>query len=243
MNRKLLEFMPCHSRLWRQMDLHPCSTGFPRSRKKIQVSPWDRSVFPSFKGRGCCRVRPKKECSCRLEQKINRNDYVTNSWLFNRPFLKIQEALRFSVIKRYHSFGCRCWVLVFGQHIEEMVETYWLLYGSFWGSKSREIACEINAHSCKQTTADWCMKTCFHFGTSREIWSKPCKFRWEGISFEAISWSTNLASFFRLQWHALLPHSIANLTNHSSWSFPWYISCTFISIMYLWIYEYRILST
>ena len=43
--------------------------------------------------------------------------------------------------------------------------------------------------------------------------------------------------FFRLQWHALLPHSIGNLTSHSSWSIPWYISCTFISIMYLSIYD------
>ena len=155
MNRKLLEFMPCHSRLWRQMDLHPGPTGFPRSRKKIQVSPWDRSVFPSFKGRGCCRVRPKKECSCGLEQKINRNDYVTNSWLFNRPFLKIQKALflRFSVIKRYHSFGCRCWVLVFGQHIEGMVETYWLI----WIILRQQIAGNSLWNQCtlRQTNNSW----------------------------------------------------------------------------------------
>lgn len=205
MNRKLLEFMPCHSRLWRQMDLHPGSTGFPRSRKKIQVSPWDRSVFPSFKGRGCCRVRPKKECSCRLEQKVNRNDYVTNSWLFNRPFLKIQKALflRFSVIKRYHSFGCRCWVLVFGQHIEGMVEAYWLLYGSFEAANRGK----------------WLVKS-MHTPANKQLLTGA----WRRVSIWGISWDLKQAMQVEVGGNFIRSHF---MINESGELFPPPMTCTF----------------
>ncbi len=163
----------------------------------------------------------KKECFCRLEQEVNGFVRVwTNGWPFQTVCKRALILCRTQWNQRISLFSI--WIPV----LEASLRATWMIL-------SQPIAGNNLWNQCTrwQTNNSWLqhgpwMKIQVSIS---DISGDLKQTRYVSLGGGCFIWNhfmiNHSGEFFRLQWHAA---TTFKLTNHGSWSFPWYISCTFV---------------